>query len=361
MRRSGLMIRCGLVWALLAGAAAAAGQEPVGTGQVPAATLFDDVMVFDGERLTGPVDVLTRAGRIEAVAAALRAPAGAEIVDGAGRTLLPGLIDAHTHAFGDALREALVFGVTTELDMFTEPGFAAAMRAQQEAGNAAERADLFSAGVLATAPGGHGTEYGFAIPTITDVDSAASFVAARFAEGSDYLKVVYDDGALFGLSWPTVSRELMGALIEAAHAHDRLAVVHVSTARAATEALDAGADGLVHLFTDVPPTDELIELARGRGAFVVPTMVVLKSITGIGGGAPLVDDPRIDPYLAPAARAGPACSRRPRARRNGCTQSGHVARRGHASRARAAGRRGVVTARRVAGRDVAAGKAFRAR
>jgi len=38
-------------------------------------------------------------------------------VAGAGRTLLPGLIDAHAHSLGDTLRNALVFGVTTELDM----------------------------------------------------------------------------------------------------------------------------------------------------------------------------------------------------------------------------------------------------
>ena len=49
-------------------------------------------------------------------------------------TLLPGLIDAHTHSFGPALEEALNFGVTTVLDMFTEPNQAAAWRREQAAG-----------------------------------------------------------------------------------------------------------------------------------------------------------------------------------------------------------------------------------
>jgi hypothetical protein len=52
--------------------------------------------------------------------------------------------------------------------------------------------DLFSAGTLVTPPGGHGTEYGFPIPTITAADQADAFVAARVAEGSDYIKIVYD-------------------------------------------------------------------------------------------------------------------------------------------------------------------------
>lgn len=61
-----------------------------------------------------------------------------------------------------------MFGVTTVLDMFTEPGFAAERRREQDAGEAENRADLLSAGVLATAPGGHGTQYGIDVPTLTD-------------------------------------------------------------------------------------------------------------------------------------------------------------------------------------------------
>lgn len=46
------------------------------------------------------------------------------IVEGSGKTLLSGLIDSHTHICGDALAQGLVFGVTTELDMFTDPTLA---------------------------------------------------------------------------------------------------------------------------------------------------------------------------------------------------------------------------------------------
>src|SRR5690606_24798377 len=96
---------------LIAMPGAAAGQQ---------ATLFRDARVFDGERVHASADVLVRDGRIAAIGADLAAPAGATVVEASGMTLLPGLTDAHTHAFGDALREALMFGVTTELDMFTQ-------------------------------------------------------------------------------------------------------------------------------------------------------------------------------------------------------------------------------------------------
>src|SRR5687767_1778385 len=82
------------------------------------AVLFDNVRVFDGTRALQQRDVLVRDGRIVRVASQI-APAGARVIDGAGKTLLPGLIDAHSHAWGPALTTALMFGVTTELDMFT--------------------------------------------------------------------------------------------------------------------------------------------------------------------------------------------------------------------------------------------------
>ena len=63
-------------------------------------------------------------------------PADANVVDGTGKTLLPGLIDAHTHTIGEnALQQAPVFGVTTDLDMFTDPSTAARIKKEQEEGN----------------------------------------------------------------------------------------------------------------------------------------------------------------------------------------------------------------------------------
>ena len=66
--------------------------------------------------------------------------------------------------------------------MFTGASFAAGQRAEHAQGKAAGRADLYSGGTLVTAPGGHGTEYGFPIPTISAPEQADAFVAARVCQ-----------------------------------------------------------------------------------------------------------------------------------------------------------------------------------
>jgi len=261
---------------------------------------FKDVRVFDGTRVIPNVTVVVRGGLISAVAAGAEVPASATVIDGRGKTLIPGLIDAHTHTFSpEMLRTAVMFGVTTELDMFTSPSFATGQRAEQVAGEAGGRADLFSAGTLVTAPGGHGTEYGLPIPTITTPGQADSFVAARVAEGSDYIKIVYDDGKEVGLSWTTLDEPTLAAVIRAAKAKKKLAVVHVLAREFARGAIAAGADGLVHLFVDKPVDDAFVQLAANRKAFVIPTLTVLDSVNRNGGNAAIADDPAFVPYLTP--------------------------------------------------------------
>jgi imidazolonepropionase-like amidohydrolase len=282
------------------------------TAQAQDVVAFRGVRVFDGEKVVGPTTVVVVGGVIRQVGSDAEVPEGSKFVDGAGKTLLPGLFDCHTHTFNAGqLRQAAVFGVTTELDMFTDATFAATMRSEQREGRATDRADLLSAGTLVTAPGGHGTEYGLKIPTITAPEQAEAFVGARLAEGSDYIKIIYDDGKLFGLAWRSIDRPTLAAVIRAAHARKRLAVVHVSAREFAREALAEGADGLVHVFTDRPIDANLVELAAGKKAFVVPTLTVLEGISGVGSGSALLDDPDLAPWISTTdARALKAAIRR---------------------------------------------------
>src|SRR5690606_38659109 len=95
---------------------------------IPPATalVFAKVRVFNGLETIPETTVVVQDGLITAVGEGASIPAGAQVIDGEGQTLLPGLIDAHTHVFGaDALRQALIFGVTTELDMFMDHTLAA--------------------------------------------------------------------------------------------------------------------------------------------------------------------------------------------------------------------------------------------
>jgi prolyl oligopeptidase len=268
--------------------------------RTPAELVIRDVRVFDGERVLERATVVVRDGRIAAVGTGLPVPAADEVVDGAGRTLLPGLIDAHTHTRADSQLEAsLAFGVTTVLDMFTNPELAAGWRRGQAEDGAPGRADLFSAGTVATAAGGHGSRA--PIPTVDSVGAAAPFVAERIAQGSDYLKIVIEDLAKLGRELPSLDAPRVTALVAAAHDGGILAVAHVGVLADAEIALAAGADGLVHLWADQPPSPGTARRMAEVGMFVVPTLTILERTPGRAGGATLIADERTGPLLDPEA------------------------------------------------------------
>jgi imidazolonepropionase-like amidohydrolase len=259
-------------------------------------TAITGVRVFDGEQVLSNMTVLLREGRIAALGRQVQVPREAVVISGVGKTLLPGFIDAHVHTYGNSRADALRFGVTTELDMFTDWHALAQFKRDREDSSSHRAADVYSAGTLVTVENGHGTEFTLAIPTLDRAEDADAFIAARVAEGSDFIKLVLEDGSITGHSVPTLSEPSVRAAIQAAKARNKLAVVHVSTERDAMLALEAGADGLVHVFQDRPASDAFIALARERHAFVVPTLSVIDQ-SGPGSGPTLVHAQRMRTWI----------------------------------------------------------------
>jgi imidazolonepropionase-like amidohydrolase len=249
-----------------------------------AATLVRDVRVFDGQQLHAKRSVLIDQGKIVSADFHGTLPAGTTIVDGAGRTLLPGLIDAHTHTYQYA-ELPLLFGVTTIIDMFTPVAMMQATTAKMASGNNKAQSDMFSAGTLVTIKGGHGTEYGLPIPTLEKAEDAQAFVDARIAEGSYFIKIVMESGLPGHNKMPTLSVAAVKGAIDAAHKRGKLAVVHISSLKDARDALEMGADGLVHLFNGDTLADAdvtaFVALAKQRKAFVIPTFSVMESLAGL--------------------------------------------------------------------------------
>lgn len=265
--------------------------------------LINDVAVFDGRNPPVRSSVLVRGGVIAEIGERLAVGPECERVDGTGATLLPGLIDAHTHTFcREDLQQALLFGVTTELDMFSDP--AGTRELKQLAAADGAMADLRSAGTGITAPGGHPTdlaEAGYLPPfaALAPEDSVDAFVAARLAEGSDHIKVIVDDGAWLGLDLPTLSGAQVRAVVRAAHLRREQVIAHACSHVETERALQAGVDGLAHVFVDrVPPEDFGARVARA-GAFAVPTLRVWEAKFGHPREIALSRDPRLRAHLAP--------------------------------------------------------------
>ena len=247
-----------------------------------------DVTVFDGEEFRAHRDVWVEDGRIRAVGQRLALPDGLPRVDGRGHTLLPGLIDAHTHTYGMVLNDSLRFGVTTVFDQFTAPSHAAQKRPARERLARGDEADLFSAGNVATAPGGHGTQFGVPVETLTSPEEAPAFVRERKQEGSDWIKIIWEDGSTFGAHIPTLDRATIAAVIEAAHAEDLLAVMHVSSLEHGLAALEMGVDGLVHVWGDEVISEADAARFAEAGVFVIPTLSVRLAAAGESMGPELL-------------------------------------------------------------------------
>ncbi|MBX9901274.1 MAG: CIA30 family protein [Burkholderiaceae bacterium] len=260
-----------------------------------------NVRVFDGEKIIEKTSVLVENGKIAAIGQSLTLDKQTPRYDGTGKTLIPGLIDAHTHTFREAQKDALRFGVTTELDMFTDWHLLADAKKQRESEARTEQADLWSAGTLATVPGGHGTEYGMKIPTLSSAAEAAGFVQERVQEGSDYIKIVFDDGSAYGPSTKikTLAPEVTRALIASAHDQHKKALIHIASLQQSKLMVEQGADGLVHMFIDQVADADFITHAKKQGLFMVPTLSVTASLAGADEGKNLASDPQLKDYLSP--------------------------------------------------------------
>lgn len=344
--------------------------------------VIEGARVFDGEQPIGVRTVEVEGTRIVAVGAA--APATAERVDGNGATLLPGLIDAHTHADVETLGQALRFGVTTEFDLFSFPHTMHPVR--RAAAERTDIADVRSSSVGLTAPGGHPTQLHGGLndpelPTVTRPEDAARFVDERIAEGADYIKVLIESGKTLGKTVPVVEERIVKAAVAAAHDRDRMVIAHALTLDATWQALAAGVDGFAHLFIDGPATPELIEAFRAGGAFLTPTLNLLASLTGRHLGAVLAGDSRVTGRLPqpwtdnlsrefntlPVEQFRRRTGRGEGDARGGCTDPGRVGcqpplrRPGHGTRGELARRTAAARAGRAHSDRGAAGRHQRAR
>ena len=160
-------------------------------------TVIESVRVFDGFTVIPKAHVIIRCERISQLVVddgLPDLPDDSVLINGDGKTLMPGLFESHGHTFQRTMLERSIdFGVTTVIDMGSvSPDFVSNIRAEDAIQQATDRADLYSAILWVTAPGSHGTQFGEA-PTLTEPEDAAAFVAQRIEDGADFIKIIYDN------------------------------------------------------------------------------------------------------------------------------------------------------------------------
>ena len=265
-------------------------------------TALTDVRLLDGERLGPPVTVVLRGATIEAVGAAV--PEGADVVDGAGATLLPGLVDAHVHLDDAAqLEAARAWGVTTMLDMADRPEVFDPLRGRPGL------PDLRGAGWPASAPGGvQTTRMSFpAASALSGPEQAEPFVAARAAAGADHVKIIVEDPARMGPA--ALGRDTVEALVRAAGERGLLTVAHATTPAAIATAVAAGVSVLTHAPLVGAVDEATLARAAADGTVLVPTLTMMEAVAAaiaagrIPGGPPPGAPPGVGPSLDNAVAA----------------------------------------------------------
>ena len=285
MSKMNLMRRCAMALLLLLPAFAHA-QAPA--GEAEAELLFREVRVLDTARgtLGAPTDVLVRGNRIAAIGDGARPTASARVIEGHGRTLMPGLIDVHWHSTFTALSQAdllapdaspekLAATVATESARTLLRGFTSVrdaggpifeLKAAIDAGKM-PGPRIWPSGAFVSQTSGHGdlrqpherSRRFFGKPSMTE-EMGATFIADGRDEvltavrenlrmGASQIKLMAGGGTSSAYDPVDVTQytfDEMRAAVEAAEDWGTYVTVHAYTVRAVRRAIEAGVKCIEH-------------------------------------------------------------------------------------------------------------------
>ncbi len=267
-----------------------------GGQQPPAPTVLHHVTVINADSPPmSDMTILITGGRIAAMdrADAITIPAGAQIIDGRGKFVIPGLMDMHHHLLSGSfpprpnlqpnLGRLLAVGVTTVFDPSIGRQDFARLKAAA-ASDSSAYARFFGTGPMFTVKGDTFADADAPMPETPAQAEAA--VKDLKALGVDAIKIQRDD-----LSWAVkgsgtvMPLEVLAAAVKEAHTQGLKVYVHAPLLKLAKEALSVGVDGMMHGILDEPVDAEFLSLMKKNGAVYVPTLALFEDVADVAAFA----------------------------------------------------------------------------
>lgn len=258
------------------------------------------VVVGNGE-VDEMATVVVQGDRIQSIQSESAPSASAHRIDGRGKTVIPGIIDAHVHFdFGmiqrrtagrggetdtlapEYMKDYLRHGVTTVKSCADPLAFVLQLRARVNEGMLSGPRVL-AVGPCFTAPGGHpvATLSGDAPAIEVEDEETARMEVRRLAEkGVDAIKAVLETGGgrkLPPSPIPRLSPDVLHAIVEEAHRNGLPVTVHTHRADDVRLAVEAGADGVEHGVWDARlDGDQIANLLLQRNVYYTPTLAAVE-------------------------------------------------------------------------------------
>jgi|TARA_R100000501_G_scaffold14680_4_gene26686 imidazolonepropionase-like amidohydrolase len=322
MKNFSMILKTGISLALCSAAAVASAED----------FIVDNVTLIDGTGQPKQTDMSigVEQGRITFVTPTASAPqvAGRHI-DGAGKFLMPGLMDVHIHLQGarggdgrrmvgvergkkgeaasllppeveydqetahelgvQALASYLYSGVTSVYDAGNVPSHIMGLRAEERAGDILSPR-IFATGNIVTSANGHGSS--MAIKIDDWVEDRPTLLAYLEEQKPDVVKLTYDEHG-WGTR-PMIDKfptELMQQIIYEINLHGLRTTAHTSSELRATEAIFAGIDSLAHPVIQGPITEEFAKLMGAKKTPIATTLTIGEGYSRLVEQPEFLDEP----------------------------------------------------------------------
>jgi len=237
---------------------------------------------------------------------AVTTPAGAQVIDGSGKFLIPGLIDVHVHLRGGsgnwantqpitpqqeqtgitALHSFLYCGVTTIFDAGNQASFIFALR-EKERADAIVSPRIFATGGTVTSPGGHGSPF-----FIESWPQDRHILDEQIAGKPDMTKIGQDEHGW--MARPMITKlpvDLLEKIIHYYHTKGIRTVIHISNERDATDAIDAGVDSLAHPVIQGPISNAFVNIMKVKRVPEASTLTIGESYSRLIDHPEYLDQP----------------------------------------------------------------------